>query len=174
VTRAGGGGRSPGHCHLGQLAQQQPRQRDPGRQRSDRNPGGPQSRHRQRRRRHRRRRPATTLTRNIANHNHDLGIEAVPGVIDGGGNTPRPTVTLGSARILTVNSGQVASGGLPGTIFACRQREGVRRSFWPPCHRRATSNGQSRYPADNHGHSGAAHELGRLRSASLNASREYA
>jgi hypothetical protein len=36
--------------------------------------------------------PATTLTRNIANHNHDLGIEAVPGVIDGGGsNTPRPT-----------------------------------------------------------------------------------
>jgi hypothetical protein len=30
--------------------------------------------------------PATTLTRNIANHNHDLGIEAVPGVIDGGGN----------------------------------------------------------------------------------------
>jgi hypothetical protein len=118
--------------------------------------------------------PATTLTHNIANHNHDLGIEAVPGVIDGGGNTPRPTVTLCSARILTVNSGQVASGGLPGTIFACRQREGVRRSFWPPCHRRATSNGQSRYPADNHGHSGAAHELGRLRSASLNASREYA
>jgi nitrous oxidase accessory protein NosD len=30
--------------------------------------------------------PATTLTRNIANHNRDLGIEAVPGVIDGGGN----------------------------------------------------------------------------------------
>jgi parallel beta-helix repeat protein len=30
--------------------------------------------------------PATTLTRNIANRNHDLGIEAVPGVIDGGGN----------------------------------------------------------------------------------------
>jgi len=30
--------------------------------------------------------PATTVTRNIANHNHDLGIEAVPGVIDGGGN----------------------------------------------------------------------------------------
>jgi large repetitive protein len=30
--------------------------------------------------------PATTLTRNVANHNHDLGIEAVPGVIDGGGN----------------------------------------------------------------------------------------
>jgi large repetitive protein len=30
--------------------------------------------------------PATTLTRNTANHNHDLGIEAVPGVIDGGGN----------------------------------------------------------------------------------------
>jgi len=29
---------------------------------------------------------ATTVTRNIANHNHDLGIEAVPGVIDGGGN----------------------------------------------------------------------------------------
>ena len=26
------------------------------------------------------------LTRNKANHNHDLGIEAVPGVIDGGGN----------------------------------------------------------------------------------------
>jgi hypothetical protein len=61
--------------------------------------------------------PATTLTHNIANHNHDLGIEAVPGVIDGGGNTPRPTVTLCSARILTVNSGQVASGGLPGTIL---------------------------------------------------------
>jgi large repetitive protein len=30
--------------------------------------------------------PATTLTRNIANRNRDLGIEAVPGVIDGGGN----------------------------------------------------------------------------------------
>lgn len=28
----------------------------------------------------------TTLTRNTANFNHDLGIEAVPGVIDGGGN----------------------------------------------------------------------------------------
>lgn len=30
--------------------------------------------------------PATTLTRNIAVHNGDLGIEAVAGVIDGGGN----------------------------------------------------------------------------------------
>jgi parallel beta-helix repeat protein len=30
--------------------------------------------------------PATTLTRNVAVHNGDLGIEAVPGVIDGGGN----------------------------------------------------------------------------------------
>jgi parallel beta-helix repeat protein len=30
--------------------------------------------------------PDTTLTRNTANRNHDLGIEAVPGVIDGGGN----------------------------------------------------------------------------------------
>ena len=29
---------------------------------------------------------ATTLTRNTANHNHDLGIEAVPGVTDGGQN----------------------------------------------------------------------------------------
>jgi large repetitive protein len=29
---------------------------------------------------------ATTLTENIANSNHDLGIEAVPGVSDGGGN----------------------------------------------------------------------------------------
>jgi hypothetical protein len=29
---------------------------------------------------------STILTRNLANHNHDLGIEAVPGVIDGGGN----------------------------------------------------------------------------------------
>lgn len=28
----------------------------------------------------------TSLTRNTANHNHDLGIEAVPGVADGGGN----------------------------------------------------------------------------------------
>ena len=28
----------------------------------------------------------TTLTRNTANRNHDLGIEAVLGVIDGGGN----------------------------------------------------------------------------------------
>jgi hypothetical protein len=26
------------------------------------------------------------VTRNIASHNHDLGISAVPGVIDGGGN----------------------------------------------------------------------------------------
>ena len=32
-------------------------------------------------------RPAATLTGNIANDNVDLGIEAVPGVIDGGGNT---------------------------------------------------------------------------------------
>jgi large repetitive protein len=30
--------------------------------------------------------PANTLTRNSANKNGDLGIEAVPGVIDGGGN----------------------------------------------------------------------------------------
>jgi parallel beta-helix repeat protein len=30
--------------------------------------------------------PATTLTRNTANDNEDLGIEAVPGVTDGGGN----------------------------------------------------------------------------------------
>src|SRR4051794_9422392 len=30
--------------------------------------------------------PSTTLTRNTANANHDLGIEAVPGVTDGGGN----------------------------------------------------------------------------------------
>ena len=30
--------------------------------------------------------PATTLTRNTANRNHDLGIDAVPGVTDGGGN----------------------------------------------------------------------------------------
>ena len=28
----------------------------------------------------------TTLVRNTANRNHDLGIEAVAGVIDGGGN----------------------------------------------------------------------------------------
>jgi len=30
--------------------------------------------------------PGTTLSRNSANRNHDLGMEAVPGVIDGGGN----------------------------------------------------------------------------------------
>ncbi|WP_432888005.1 right-handed parallel beta-helix repeat-containing protein [Kribbella sp. CA-245084] len=30
--------------------------------------------------------PSTRLTRNTANNNHNLGIEAVPGVIDGGGN----------------------------------------------------------------------------------------
>jgi parallel beta-helix repeat protein len=30
--------------------------------------------------------PATTLTKNTANNNHDLGIEAVSGVTDGGGN----------------------------------------------------------------------------------------
>jgi predicted transcriptional regulator len=29
---------------------------------------------------------ATTVTRNLAVHNGDLGIEAVPGVTDGGGN----------------------------------------------------------------------------------------
>jgi hypothetical protein len=29
---------------------------------------------------------ATTLTKNTANHNDDLGIEALPGVTDGGGN----------------------------------------------------------------------------------------
>jgi parallel beta-helix repeat protein len=33
--------------------------------------------------------PTTTLTRNTANGNHDLGIEAVPGVTDGGGNKAR-------------------------------------------------------------------------------------
>jgi parallel beta-helix repeat protein len=32
------------------------------------------------------RRPAATLTANTANDNFDLGIEAVPGVVDGGGN----------------------------------------------------------------------------------------
>jgi parallel beta-helix repeat protein len=32
---------------------------------------------------------ATTLTRNTASRNHDLGIEAVPGVKDGGGNKAR-------------------------------------------------------------------------------------
>jgi parallel beta-helix repeat protein len=32
---------------------------------------------------------ATTLTKNTANRNHDLGIEAVPGVSDGGGNKAR-------------------------------------------------------------------------------------
>jgi hypothetical protein len=31
--------------------------------------------------------PLTTVTENRANFNGDLGIEAVPGVIDGGGNT---------------------------------------------------------------------------------------
>jgi parallel beta-helix repeat protein len=30
--------------------------------------------------------PAAMLTRNMANHNHDLGVEAVAGVTDGGGN----------------------------------------------------------------------------------------
>jgi hypothetical protein len=30
--------------------------------------------------------PGTTVTRNTANANHGLGISAVPGVIDGGGN----------------------------------------------------------------------------------------
>jgi len=30
--------------------------------------------------------PATTLTPNIANRNRDVGIEAVPGVTDGGGH----------------------------------------------------------------------------------------
>jgi parallel beta-helix repeat protein len=33
--------------------------------------------------------PRVTLTRNLAAHNQDLGIRAVPGVIDGGGNTAR-------------------------------------------------------------------------------------
>jgi hypothetical protein len=33
--------------------------------------------------------PATTLTRNLALHNGDLGIEAVAGVTDGGGNKAR-------------------------------------------------------------------------------------
>jgi hypothetical protein len=31
----------------------------------------------------------TTLAGNAANHNHDLGIEAVAGVTDGGGNWAR-------------------------------------------------------------------------------------
>lgn len=30
--------------------------------------------------------PSTTVTRNTARHNRDLGIDAAPGVIDGGGN----------------------------------------------------------------------------------------
>jgi hypothetical protein len=33
--------------------------------------------------------PATTVTANLANDNADLGIEAVPGVTDGGGNRAR-------------------------------------------------------------------------------------
>jgi parallel beta-helix repeat protein len=33
--------------------------------------------------------PLTTVTRNLALHNTDLGIEAVPGVTDGGGNSAR-------------------------------------------------------------------------------------
>jgi parallel beta-helix repeat protein len=33
--------------------------------------------------------PSATVTKNAANRNHDLGIEAVPGVIDGGGNRAR-------------------------------------------------------------------------------------
>jgi hypothetical protein len=33
--------------------------------------------------------PATTITANVANDNTDLGIEAVPGVTDGGGNRAR-------------------------------------------------------------------------------------
>lgn len=41
---------------------------------------------------------AATLTRNAATRNHDLGIEAVPGVTDGGGNKADRTATLHNAR----------------------------------------------------------------------------
>ena len=47
----------------------------------------------------------TTVTRNIANFNHDLGIEAVPEVIDGGGNRPAVTATRFSASTSPVDSG---------------------------------------------------------------------
>ena len=49
-------------------------------------PGGVQHGQRQPRRRHRRRQCDTTLRANTANNNGDLGIEAVPGVRDAGGN----------------------------------------------------------------------------------------
>jgi parallel beta-helix repeat protein len=46
----------------------------------------------------------TKLTRNKARRNRDLGIEAVRGVIDGGGNIARHTATRASARISFVLS----------------------------------------------------------------------
>jgi hypothetical protein len=42
------------------------------------------------------------------------------------------------------------------------------------CHSRAISEGQSRYPADNHGHCHPTSELAVSRSTCKNASREYA
>jgi hypothetical protein len=44
----------------------------------------------------------------------------------------------------------------------------------PPCHSRATSEGQSRYRTDNHGHYHLTTELAVSRSSSMNASRGYA
>ena len=58
-----------------------------------------QHREPQRRRRHRRRTPRrTTITRNTANVNADLGIEAVPGVTDGGGNKANGQRQPGAVR----------------------------------------------------------------------------
>ena len=47
---------------------------------------------------------ATTLTRNLLLRNGDLGIEAVPGVIDAAETTRTATATLGSARTSHVSS----------------------------------------------------------------------
>jgi len=54
---------------------------------------------------------ATTVTRNTADHNHDLGIDAVPGVIDGGGNRANANGNPLQCLNITCHRSSVGAGG---------------------------------------------------------------
>src|SRR5215216_4474804 len=67
--------------------------------------------------------------------------------------TPPATATPPSASTLTASSGQVlARWGLLERPHLAAGPRGARVDPCRPCHLRATPDGQSRYPADNHGH----------------------
>ena len=94
--------------------------------------------------------PTTTLTRNLGLRNGDLGIEAVPGVTDGGqaaaAATPpsaRTSTAASSLSLLHEDSSRSPSG------CCARETSGRRHRS---CHSRAKSDGTSRYRADIHGH----------------------